>query len=168
VADAAAVGVHSMRLRTAIVGRFGPDGYPRQLGRNLPDAATAFLLPPFQGVPLLGAVDAWEGSIPQMLRPAGGLAPGAGWRDDGISWTPQTALYALAAASLGDRERAEQWLTWLDAHRTPSGALPEKVLADGSPAAVAPLAWTCALVVLTAQTLEDDGGAQHPGASRAS
>lgn len=167
-AEAAAVGVHSTRLRTAIVGRFGPDGYPRQLGRNLPDAATAFLLPPFQGVPLLGAVDAWEGSIPQMLRPAGGLAPGAGWRDDGISWTPQTALYALAAASLGDRERAEQWLTWLDAHRTPSGALPEKVLADGSPAAVAPLAWTCALVVLTAQTLEDDGGAQHPGASRAS
>ncbi len=158
-ADATTVGAFAMRLRAAIVERFGPDGYPRQLGRDLPDAATAFLLPPFQAAPLLGAVDAWEGSIPQMLRPAGGLAPGAGWRDDGISWTPQTALYALAAASLGDRERAEQWLAWLDAHRTPSGALPEKVLADGSPAAVAPLAWTCALVVLTAQTLEDDGGA---------
>ncbi len=142
------------RLRDAVVDGFGP-GYPRQLGRDLPDAATAFLLPPFQPAALDGALDAWEGSIPQMLRPAGGLAPGAGWKDDGISWTPQTALYALAAASVGDVERAEQWLTWLDAHRTPSGALPEKVLADGSPAAVAPLAWTCALVVLAAHELED-------------
>jgi GH15 family glucan-1,4-alpha-glucosidase len=76
-----------------------------------------------------------------MLRPAGGVAPGATWKDDGVSWTPQTALYALTAATLGDAAAAERWLTWLDAHRTPSGALPEKVLADGTPAAVAPLAW---------------------------
>jgi len=45
----------------------------------------------------------------------------------------------------------------LSAHRTPDGALPEKVLADGSPAAVAPLAWTAATVVLTAATLDDPG-----------
>ena len=40
-----------------------------------------------------------------------------------------------------------------DAHRTSAGALPEKVLADGSPAAVAPLAWTAATVLLTLDRL---------------
>lgn len=151
--DAEAAGADADRLRAAIVTAFGPDGYPRRLGGGPSDAATAFLLPPFQPTALDGAWPAWEATIPLMLRPAGGLSPGAGWRDDGVSWTPQTALYALAAASSGDRERATQWLTWLDAHRTRSGALPEKVLADGSPAAVAPLAWTCALVVLSVKAM---------------
>jgi GH15 family glucan-1,4-alpha-glucosidase len=142
------------RLRIAIVRYFGRDGFPRELGHRLPDAASAFLLPPFQPAPLDGAVRAWRGSVPRMLRPAGGLAPGAGWKRDGVSWTPQTALYALAAATIGDRASAQGWLDWLARHRTPSGALPEKVLADGSPAAVAPLAWTCALVVLAVHALE--------------
>lgn len=152
------------RLREAVTRHFGP-GYPRHLGGRLADAATAFLLPPYQPEPLPGAVAAWERSIPLMLRPAGGLAPGAGWRQDGISWTPQTALYALAAARLGDVERAQQWLTWLDAHRTRVGALPEKVLADGSPAAVAPLAWTCALVVLAAAALDESRGTDEDSGS---
>jgi hypothetical protein len=142
------------RLKTAVTSAFGSRGYPRTLRDRQQDAATAFLLPPFQPAPLEGAVAAWRRSIAPMARPAGGLAPGGGWRQDGISWTPQTALYALAAASTGDVRRAEHWLTWLAAHRTGSGALPEKVLADGSPAAVAPLAWTCALVVLAVDTLE--------------
>src|SRR5665648_525805 len=86
---------------------------------------------------------------------AGGLAPGAGWAADGVSWTPTTAVFALTAAASGQVDRAESWLDWLDAHRTPRGALPEKVLADGSPSAVAPLAWTCALVLLT---LDELGG----------
>jgi GH15 family glucan-1,4-alpha-glucosidase len=90
-----------------------------------------------------------------MARPAGGLAPGAGWRQDGISWTPQTSLYALTAAANGDDAQAHARLAWLDAHRTAMGALPEKVLADGSPAAVAPLAWTAACVVLAVATLDD-------------
>ena len=42
---------------------------------------------------------------------------------------------------------------WLDRHRTPAGSFPEKVLADGRPASVAPLAWTAAAVVLTADAL---------------
>lgn len=152
--DAAAAASAAGHLRGAVVAGFGRNGYPRYLGGRESDAATAFLLPPFQPTALDGAWPAWEASIPRMARPAGGLAPGAGWRADGVSWTPQTALYALAAAHRGDDERAERWLTWLDAHRTASGALPEKVRADGSPAAVAPLAWTCALVVLTVQAFD--------------
>lgn len=143
------------RLRAAVVSAFGPDDYPRHRDGSLSDAATAFALPPFQPTALHGAEDAWRASIAPMTRPAGGIAPGAGWRDDGISWTPQTALYALTAAWQGDEELAAHWLTWLADHRTASGALPEKVLADGSPAAVAPLTWTCALVVLAVAALDD-------------
>lgn len=142
------------RLREAISKTFGRRGYPRTLLDRRRDAATAFLLPPFQGAPLPDAEVAWLASVVPMKRPAGGLAPGASWREDGISWTPQTALYALAAASNGHATDAGRWLDWLARHRTSSGALPEKVLADGSPAAVAPLAWTSALVVLTVDTLE--------------
>ena len=76
------------------------------------------------------------------------MAPGAGWKDDGISWTPETALFALTAASTGQQVLAERYLSWLDRHRTDRGALPEKVLSDGQPAGPAPLAWTSALVVL--------------------
>ena len=88
-----------------------------------------------------------------LARPAGGLAPGGSWKRDGVSWTPTTATWALAAAGSGDREQAVARLAWLQAHRTADGSLPEKVLADGRPAAVAPLAWTAAAVVLTADEL---------------
>ena len=88
-----------------------------------------------------------------MARPAGGLAPGGSWRRDGISWTNATATYALTAAAVGERQSAQGWLGWLDRHRTPAGSFPEKVLADGRPASVAPLAWTAAAVVLTADVL---------------
>lgn len=152
------------RLRAVVTSTFGRRGYPRTLGGIHQDAALAFLLPPFQPAALEGATDAWRRSIASMTRPAGGLAPGGDWRQDGISWTPQTALYALAGASVGDVERAERWLSWLAAHRTSSGALPEKVLADGSPAAVAPLAWTCALVVLAVDAL-DKASPSPPGAA---
>jgi GH15 family glucan-1,4-alpha-glucosidase len=49
-------------------------------------------------------------------------------------------------------------MDWLDAHRTRWGSLPEKVLADGAPAGPAPLAWTAALVVLTAAQLDSANG----------
>lgn len=88
-----------------------------------------------------------------MRRPAGGYAPGEGWKQDGISWTPETALLALAAASSGDTATAEQLLDWLGNHRTAAGSFPEKVLHDGSSAAVAPLSWTAATVVLTVASL---------------
>ncbi|MHB1473198.1 MAG: glycoside hydrolase family 15, partial [Dermatophilaceae bacterium] len=83
-----------------------------------------------------------------------GLAPGAGWKQDGISWTPETALVAYTAAMSGRPEMAEHWMDWLSAHRTEWGSLPEKVLATGAPAGPAPLAWTASLVILTAAQLE--------------
>ncbi|MDF9878405.1 glycoside hydrolase family 15 [Cellulosimicrobium cellulans] len=145
------------RLRMAVERSFGSQGYPRHVTGGAHDASTAFVLPPFQPEPLAGADVAWRASVTEMLRPAGGLAPGAGWREDGISWTPQTTLYALTAASSSEPEDvadAEAWLRWVDDHRTASGAIPEKVLADGSPAAVAPLSWSSALVVLALMELD--------------
>lgn len=130
------------------------DDYGRYADGDLADAASAFTLPPFQPEALDGAQRAWSDSAASMARPAGGLAPGEGWRQDGVSWTPQTSLYALTAASNGDDEQARASLDWLDQHRTSLGALPEKVLDDGSPAAVAPLAWTAACVVLAVDALE--------------
>jgi GH15 family glucan-1,4-alpha-glucosidase len=99
-------------------------------------------------------VDAWRRYQSGALRPAGGLAPGSEWKQDGISWTPETALVAYTAAMSGQPEVAARWMDWLSAHRTSWGSLPEKVRADGAPAGPAPLAWTAALVVLTAAELE--------------
>lgn len=144
-------------------------GYPRRLGGRDQDTAVAFLMPPF--APADDDVRAaWEQAAQGMARPAGGLAPGSGWKRDGISWTPTTALFALTAAADGDVELARARLDWLDAHRTARGSLPEKVLADGSPSAVAPLAWTASLVLLTLDELdrqdsgEEDSDAQDLGA----
>ncbi|QZN86109.1 glycoside hydrolase family 15 [Cellulomonas sp. C5510] len=143
------------RTRDAVERAFGDDtAYGRYADGSVADAASAFVLPPLQPRPLAGALDAWQASAAAMERPAGGLAPGAAWKSDGISWTPQTALYALVAAENGRPDDARARLDWLDAHRTPLGALPEKVLADGSPAAVAPLAWTAACVVLAVDALD--------------
>lgn len=137
------------RLRDDVVRLFGRRGYQRYVRGGGHDAAITFLIPPYvsgledEVAPLL--TTAWR----EMRRPAGGVAPGAGWREDGISWTPETALFGQAWAELGETTRAKDVLAWLEAHRTPAGSLPEKVLADGSPAAVAPLAWTCALTAST-------------------
>jgi GH15 family glucan-1,4-alpha-glucosidase len=60
----------------------------------------------------------------------------------------------MTAAFLGERDEALARLRWLDQHRTAAGSLPEKVLANGQPAAVAPLAWTAAVVVITADQLD--------------
>ncbi|WP_194288700.1 glycoside hydrolase family 15 [Ornithinicoccus halotolerans] len=151
--DPAALRGHADRLRSAVVGAFGP-GYPRHIGRGRVDAAVTFLGPPFLAEPLAGAAAARHRAREEMARPAGGVAPGAGWKRDGISWTPETALLGLAAAAAGEEQRARHWLDWLASHRTEAGSLPEKVLHDGSPAAVAPLAWTAALVLLTLAELE--------------
>lgn len=145
------------RLSTAIHQQFGRDGYPRHLGGKKRDASIAFLLPPYvpsvqpDVMPVLAK--ALAEARTRMRRPAGGYAPGEGWKQDGISWTPETALLALAAASSGDTATAEQLLDWLGNHRTAAGSFPEKVLYDGSSAAVAPLSWTAATVVLTVASL---------------
>jgi len=142
------------RLWGAIERWYGP-GYPRHLGGRADsvDLGVDFLLPPFSSRVDPGVVRGWRHAGQVMVRPAGGLAPGGSWRDDGLSWTTSTSSYALTAAAIGDREQAVHWLRWLDAHRTETGSLPEKVTALGAPAAVAPLAWAAAAVILTADEL---------------
>lgn len=133
-------------VRSAMERNFAP-AWGRHLRRDDVDAAIALVLPPFTR-PLAGARTVRQTAAARMHRPTGGLAPGAGWRDDGISWTPETALMAWSALALGMAEEGTRLLAWLEAHRTAAGALPEKVLADGAPAGPAPLAWTCALILL--------------------
>jgi len=134
-------------LEAGIVERFGPQGFQRYASGGGHCASLAFLLPPYLEVAVPGADDAFDEARATMARPAGGLAPGAGWRRDGISWTPETAIFANAALATGRRTLGTDLLRWIDAHRTAAGSLPEKVRADGSPASVAPLAWTAAVVV---------------------
>jgi glucoamylase len=147
--------VAAARLRSAIMTHFGRHGFPRHLGGRADsvDLGVSFLLPPFTRQVAPAVVRAWRQAGPAMSRPAGGLAPGGSWRRDGISWTNATATYALTAAALRETGQARAWLDWLDRHRTAAGSFPEKVLADGRPASVAPLAWTAAAVLLTADTL---------------
>jgi len=133
--------------------RFGSGGGDSDSDGGL-DAAVTFLMPPFAGSPSATVVRAWTRYQSDARRPAGGLAPGAQWKQDGISWTPETALVAYTAAMSGRSETAARWMDWLSAHRPAGGSLPEKVLATGAPAGPAPLAWTAALVVLTTAQLE--------------
>ncbi|AEI10946.1 glycoside hydrolase 15-related protein [Cellulomonas gilvus ATCC 13127] len=143
-------------LRRVTVARFGPD-YARyaadQPGGAGLDAAAAFVGAPFWAQPAPGAPEARVTAAAQMRRPVG-LAPAGQWRDDGITWTPQTSLFAWVAAENGDDEAARAWLDAIDAHRTGSGSIPEKILADGRPAAVAPLAWSAANVLLALDALD--------------
>jgi hypothetical protein len=89
----------------------------------------------------------------RLEQPAGGIKPGHGWLGDGTSWTPSTSLMGLGFARLGMVNRADAVLDWLAENRTEAGSLPEKVSADGSPASVAPLAWTAANVIITLDEL---------------
>lgn len=152
-ADAAAAGAH--RLRAAIRSTFGKNGYPRHVGGrgDSIDLGVDFLLPPLGSSVDRAVVDAWEQAPLVMSRPGGGLAPGGSWRRDGVSWTNVTASRAMTAAFLGRSDEAMAWLRWLAEHRTAAGSLPEKVLPDGQPASVSPLAWTAAAVVITADEL---------------
>ena len=154
------------RLSAATDRHFGPD-YPRT-----PAEAVSFVEPGVEPIGLEGGADAIvtvlgppfapprepvtaaiERAHRVLTQPNGGVTPGEQWRTDGVSWTPQTALFALSAAARGDRSTAEALLAWLDEHRTSTGALPEKVNRDLSPAGEAPLAWTTSLVILTASAL---------------
>lgn len=149
-------------LELLITQSFQPDGYQRYETFGGPDAAICFLMPPFTDQPSADVVAAWRRYQVDATRPAGGLAPGASWKQDGISWTPETALVALAAASDGDSQLAAHWLDWLNSHRTTWGSLPEKVNSDGTPGGPAPLAWTAASVILAVSALD------APGASNTS
>lgn len=154
------------RLLSATDRVFGPT-YPRT-----PAKAVSFVEPGVEPIGIDGGADAIvtvlgppfaparddvskaiDDTLHALTQPNGGVTPGQQWRADGVAWTPQTALFALSAAARGDRSTAERLLEWLDTHRTPKGALPEKVNRDLAPAGEAPLAWTTALVVLTASAL---------------
>ena len=132
-------------------GTFGRSGYQRYRAGGGADSARALLdATGHHGlVPIAGLVDLRR----ELARPGGGIAPGASWRADGISWTPSTSLLALALARAGEHEAATEVLGWLAEHRTAEGSLPEKVLFDGRPAEVAPLAWTAANTVLALDSL---------------
>lgn len=132
-------------------GTFGRSGFQRYRAGGGADSARALLdatgchgvVPPAQLTALRR----------ELARPGGGITPGATWREDGVSWTPSTSLLALALARAGESEEATEILRWLAEHRTEAGSLPEKVLFDGRPAEVAPLAWTAANTVLTLDAL---------------
>ncbi len=155
------------KLSAATDRRFGPN-YPR-----IPARAVSFLEPGLEPIGLGGGADAFvtvlgppfapaRDDVSQAIdrargvltQPNGGVTPGEDWRTDGVSWTPQTALFALSAAARGDRATADKLLNWLNHYRTSSGSLPEKVNRDLQPAGEAPLGWTSALTVLTATALQ--------------
>ncbi|MDR1186344.1 MAG: hypothetical protein LBK95_02625 [Bifidobacteriaceae bacterium] len=154
-AAATAAGDAARDYRAVVVERFGESGFQRYPDGGGADAAVALAMPPLVEGLEEEAAGALGEAADSLARPGGGLAPGEKWSDGGLSWTPETAMFALAAAGRGDRETAERWLDWLDAHRTGAGALPEKVTAEGAPASVAPLSWTAALVILTLAELRE-------------
>ena len=169
-AQAQRSGTAARRLAREVRQWFGP-GYERFGRHGGLDAAAAMMMPPFAPEsPAVARV--WAAYQHTALRPAGGLAPGTDWKQDGVSWTPETGLVALTAAASGRRDVAERWLDWLDNHRSPWGSLPEKVTARGRPAGPAPLAWTASLVVLTAEELQAQPAEElqaqpgEPGAQR--
>lgn len=146
----------ALRLDHQIHATFGQRGWPRRIGGGASDTAIAWLLPPYRTAPpreseIRAALDV---AAQQMSRPNGGYAPGGDWREDGVAWTPETAVLAGAwATAHATRGRAVETLAWLGDHRTDAGSLPEKVRDDGSPAGPAPLAWTAAVLLTAAADL---------------
>jgi hypothetical protein len=143
------------RLSKAITKHFAPHGYPRSPVRDgLMDTSVTFVAPPF--APLDKRVTAAiANAFERTSLPNGGVLPGEKWSGDpDVAWTPEMALFALAAANSGRTQDALSHLDWLAAHRTPLGVLPEKVDAERRPASVAPLGWTAALALLTLSSLE--------------
>lgn len=113
------------------------------------DAAITILGPPFSApstILLQSARTAQEA----LTMPNGGLRPGTSWHGSsgGVSWTPETAFFALFDAETGQRGQADTLLAWLYNHRTVLGELPEQVGSSGQPLSVAPLAWTDSIVLL--------------------
>lgn len=150
------------RLDAAIDRTFGVHGYPRYSPDGGHDAAVAFLSPPF--APASNRVRAALMETEAALRvPNGGHKPGGDWNKDvDVAWTPETSMMALAFAGFGDEDQARGLLGYLDANRTALGALPEKVDSTPKPASVAPLGWTCALILLTLAELDGDMPAMSP------
>lgn len=127
-------------------------------GRGGTDAAVAFLMPPFgrleSFVQFNDATLRLTHAEEKLRASSGGLRPGSEFPHPEVSWTPSTAAFALAYASLGERSKATALLDWLAAHRTRLGSLPERVDGQGQAVSAVPLSWTCATVLLALTALE--------------
>jgi hypothetical protein len=138
------------RLADGIAAGFGRHGYHRlPYADSGGDAAVTFLGPPFAAADpaVVSAITDTERSL---RLPNGGILPGTDWPGNRTTaWTAETAFFALFNAETGREHLATQMLTWLAAHTSRLGALPEKVDARGRPVSAAPLAWTDAAVLLT-------------------
>ncbi len=158
--DGSALAARADAVDDAIARSFGRHGYQRYRRGGGADAGLLMLLPPYATAPAAGidtedrAFDLLEGAFDAMSRPAGGVAPAASWKRDGVSWTPQTAMFARAFAGIGALDEAESLLSWLANHRTQPRSLSEKVLANGIPATVSPLAWPAATTLSTLTALK--------------
>lgn len=149
------------RLEAAVHAEFGPYGYPRTTRPDAgADSLVTAMMPPFvEEVPAVRKAVVHAEQV--LTLPNGGILPGEDWRGSPFdAWTPETGMFALAAAATGRDAEADRWLGWLYAHRTTLGSFPEKVRADGQPLSVAPLAWTGAIVLLSLVALE--GGLETP------
>jgi len=158
----AALEERATQLRDQIVAAFAPTfqryAHPTTLTswqRQGADANVALLLPPFQPTAVPGAAAAWEKSLYLLREPAGGISPGEGWRDDGVTWMPQTTLYAWVAAVNGREDLAQNLLAFIEGHTTELGSISEKVSKDGAPLSVAPLGWAAANTILAVVALEE-------------
>lgn len=151
-ADQATWRTAAASLESAITRTFGKTGYQRTPGgKSGADAAVTFLGPPFAD-PSAAVIAAANSARRQLTEPNGGVRPGTAWPGAaGVSFTAETAMFGLFDAGTGQQAAADQVLSWLDAHRTTLGELPEQVAANGKPISVAPLAWTDAIVLLTLQ-----------------
>ena len=137
------------RLAAAITARFGQNGFQRTPAAGSgADAAVTFLGPPFSA-PDPAVRRAARSAQRALAVPGGGLRPGASWQGTpGVSWTTETAFFALFDAATGQHAQAARLVSWLAAHRTRLGSLPEQVNASGEPISVAPLSWADAVTLL--------------------
>ncbi|WP_433464599.1 glycoside hydrolase family 15 protein [Spirillospora sp. CA-128828] len=145
----------AQRVSDAVARQFAPYGYPRSpLRGGLMDTSVTFLAPPFAPADAGVTVAIGDAERKQAL-PNGGVLPGERWSGTpDVAWTPETALFGLNAAASGRTDEAMSRLSWLSAHRTSLGVLPEKVGPTGMPAGPAPLGWTASLVLLSLSALE--------------
>ncbi|WP_240807230.1 glycoside hydrolase family 15 protein [Actinomadura geliboluensis] len=145
----------AQRVADAVARQFAPYGYPRSpVPGGLMDTSVTFLAPPFAPEDPEVTAAIGDAARKQSL-PNGGVLPGERWSGTpDVAWTPETALFGLNAAAAGRTDEALSRLSWLAAHRTSLGVLPEKVGPTGKPAGPAPLGWTASLVLLSLAALE--------------
>lgn len=162
-ADAGRWAKAARRLDAAITAEFGATGYRRYASRRAgPDSAIAFLAAPLAAPSTPVPYSTVTSTAGELLMPSGGLRPGNMRGVRRHTFTPATAMFALAAAGAGDEAGFRRWFDWLVSHRTQFDAFPEKVSAAGAPGAVAPLGWTSSIVVVALATR--DGNVPTPPA----